>query len=827
MLDTLIWWVLVTLLGLIAWPALFRWLPGLPDRGYTLARAGGLLVFGYLVWILGTFHLLPNTRPFGVLLLALGGAGAVWLVRRQSAELRQFWQSNQALILAGELLFAGALFLWAFVRAHNPEIVATEKPMDFAFFNSSQRSAFFPPADPWLTPYSISYYYFGYLIFAKVSQLSGVESAVGFNLAISTLFALVAFGIFGLGFNLWRRRRGATTRTAIAVGLTAAFLMVGIGNLQGILSVARARNLGDENFWVSVGVKEAIKPYDSPTGYPQENWWFWPASRVIDTAFVKNAAGQYPRDADGNIKAESRDYTITEFPFFSFLLGDLHPHVLALPFTILALGLALEVALSSSAQAIPWPRRFPQRFVLAAIALGGLGFMNSWDFPTYMLIFLGAVAFRLYAQEGRWRWDLLAKWMGFAIALGASAILLFFPFYLTFQSQVRGIAAWQGPGTQWQHLVIFWGPLLFLVVSFLATQLWQKGRSKGWPQPFNLDLLLLALMLALTPLMLWVLRRYVIMPDNPPPKASTALALAGWWDRLSSSLPEILLFVVGLVVLFRWVLRPFQAVESDPSPEHVPAERSAHVFVLMLIVVGALLILGTEHFYIVDVFDDRMNTMFKFYYQAWTLFAIAGAYGFHHVLALVRSGSTVRRPAGLVWAGVAGLLVAAAFVYPLGTTPNKANSFQQPGNLDGLAFTQIGARGDAEAIRWLSQTIPDQPVIAEASGGSYSEYGRVSERTGFPTILGWPGHESQWRGSDKPFAGRDQDVDAVFGTDAGNAVRLLAQYQVGYVYYGSLERAKYPNPWFRGDASSLEVVYDRDNVTIYRVKPEAVAKQAR
>ena len=62
---------------------------------------------------------------------------------------------------------------------------------------------------------------------------------------------------------------------------------------------------------------------------PERFFWWWRASRVITD-----------RDLLGNAVE-----VIDEFPFFSFLLGDMHPHVLGLPFVLLAVGLALALLL--------------------------------------------------------------------------------------------------------------------------------------------------------------------------------------------------------------------------------------------------------------------------------------------------------------------------------------------------------------------------------------------------------------------------------------------------------------------------------------------------
>jgi YYY domain-containing protein len=906
--DLLVWWLASALFGLIAWPALYHLLPSLPDRGYTVSRAAGLLVTGYLVWLLGFLHVLPNTRGGLIVLLALLGFGSAVLAARRWPELRGFWQANRAPLLAGEAVFLIALVAWAFIRAHNPEIASTEKPMDFAFLNSILRATYFPPPDPWLSGQSISYYYFGYLLMAKLVQLTGVPSAVGFNLALATLAGLAALGAYGLGYNLWRRRRDATPRAAIGVGLTAAFLLLGIGNLQGILDVVRARDLGSTQLWQGIGVNGALAPYDSPTGLPTETWWWWHSTRVINTLDIKT-------DPAGNVASvvDSKDYTITEFPFFSFMLGDLHPHVLALPFALLALAVALDVMLGAKPALLPWPGRHPWRFGFAALVLGSLGFLNSWDLPTYTAVYVAAFAIQLYWSEGRWRWEETRRFFEFAIPLGLLAVLLFVPFYLTFQSQASGLLPWRGPATQPQHFLIVWGPLLFLGLAFLIVQYFMRDQ-----RPVSNNLILAATLVTLAPFVVWLMGDAAVtgatgsegfslralpgllVTGLPGAIGDTPLHLARVW-------PLVLFFGAAFLALLRWILPARVATESGAAPSPLPSPRgrgdaapsgnasplplgegkgegaapaaasaaelaasparapaasailvaelrpsaiaepnavavakdreepgwrrdlAPHAFALLLLTAGAFLVLFTELFFIKDVFGNRMNTVFKFYYQAWVLFAGAGAYGLYFVAARARAAARgtlwVRRVPALAWAGGAAALLLAAFVYPLAATWDKTSGFGGEATLDGLAFTRKANPGEAAAIDWLAQNVAGQPVVAEATGGQYSEFGRVSERTGLPTLLGWAGHESQWRGSDRLFAGRDRDIDALYGASAAAVPPILDRYQVSYIFYGTLERSKYPTPSFGQLPQLLEVAFRNQAVIIYRVKRDLVARQ--
>ncbi len=217
MAQALWWWLVVQVVALCALPLSLTLFAPLADRGYGLAKAFGLLLFAYLVWLLASTPLLPNVPlVLGLALLLIGGGSALVLRRGEGlAELLTFWRRRRGLLLLEEALFLGAFLGFLALRAYSPEIAGTEKFMDFAFLNAITRSAHFPPLDPWLAPSpafpapTINYYYFGYLIQALLLELANiipgaVHPAVGFNLALGLLFALTALGAFSLGYGLAR-----------------------------------------------------------------------------------------------------------------------------------------------------------------------------------------------------------------------------------------------------------------------------------------------------------------------------------------------------------------------------------------------------------------------------------------------------------------------------------------------------------------------------------------------------------------------------------------------------------------------------------------------
>jgi uncharacterized membrane protein len=221
-------------------------------------------------------------------------------------------------------------------------------------------------------------------------------------------------------------------------------------------------------------------------------------------------------------------------------------------------------------------------------------------------------------------------------------------------------------------------------------------------------------------------------------------------------------------------------------------ERAAdgRLFVLSVLVVVFYLLYGVELLFVHDLFGNRMNTVFKVYYQAWIMLSVAAGVALYYWRARARwwrgwlTGTSRVAAAGVV------VLLAVSLYYPIASAVTKAGSTESP-TLDGLAHVGDDER---EAIEWLRSNADSGDVLVEAVGGGYTEFGRISSSTGIPTVLNWPGHERQWRGTGFDFGSREADLERIYvTTDADEARRLLGKYHVRYVYIGERERRKYPS----------------------------------
>ena len=319
MTDVILWVLAVEAVGLVAFPICFFLFPSLSDRGFGISKPLGIVAVAYISWILSTAQLVPSTQVTLALILAVFAALSGTYAWKQRGALLAFVRKERRSLLTTQALFLVVFAAWALYRAYDPTIAATEQPMDFGFLNASVRTYLGEPEDPWLRGESISYYYFGYWMMGSLAKLTGIHPAVAYNLSLALIPALAAMGIFSLAAGMVRSdSRGL--RYALTAGFVAAALLVLAANLEGVLEFMRANGLGSAGFWQWLGVDGLDEPLPVPaeSWRPQEFLWWWRATRTI---------GSF----DGDI---TLDYTIHEFPFFSFILGDLHPHVMSIPFVV-------------------------------------------------------------------------------------------------------------------------------------------------------------------------------------------------------------------------------------------------------------------------------------------------------------------------------------------------------------------------------------------------------------------------------------------------------------------------------------------------------------
>ena len=441
---------------------------------------------------------------------------------------------------------------------------------------------------------------------------------------------------------------------------------------------------------------------------------------------------------------------IDEFPFFSFLLGDLHPHVLAIPFNLLAVALALNMFLGG------WrgeTHLFGLRlhisrtgFLAAALTLGGLAFLNTWDILiAAALVVLAYVLLRV--REDRWSWARLEDVFSLGVPLGVSGRFSLFAFlYWLFIPGRRHSAKPDQPDARRPIWVMF-APMFVILLAYLI-YLWRAERR---PAKWLLSLLVVTGLIVLLWVFSWTMAWLVFLKD--PGFAQQYLASQGMADLgsfLTLAMSRRFSYIGGLLTLVVLLLPALAFIiakrrtpaegEAQPSAFHPQPE----TFIFLLILLGTLLVIAPEFMYLRDQFNYRINTVFKFYYQAWLLWSLAAAFGAAILLQNLHGARDWTFRVGL------SVLLLMALTYPALSIVTKTNNFNPPGGwtLDDFARIRRENPDEAAGITWLKSA--PEGVVAEAvgpNGGSYTGYARISVYSGLPAVLGWAGHETQWRGT--------------------------------------------------------------------------------
>lgn len=776
-LGVLLWLLLLEVLGLLAFPLVALIFRNWHDRGWGVSKIAGLVIWGYAVWLpvnLRWWHFSWWSLVFSALVLALISAAAYvrlsggWSRLRAGAGGALF--PARPVLLRSEICFLIAFGIWTLVRAANPDVwhpyFGGEKPFEFGFLNAILRSPVLPPYDPFFSDGIINYYYYGLFLVALPIKATGIDPAIGFNLAIATLFAFTATAALALGRQITGRWR---------YGLFAILLLVGVGPFASAFKVTESQGLAP----IFAALSEGLAGFGGRMGS-----WFWGPSRVIPN-------------------------TINEFPLFGFLFADLHPHLIALPITLLAMACAVEVVQRR-------PRAgdragYGALLALSALVIGALAIANSWDAPTYALLIGGA----LVGQS--WRSGLprglslsrlgrVARAIVVALAVTAVGLALYTPFFLHYQAMVGGVGRVRS-GDRIAEYILLYAPLLFVGLTLLGCIVWLVAQRAmaAWGVAARGAAITLPLLIAGLLLSGWALQ------DQP-------VFAAGWPLRILLSLLALTGILLALVARLR-------------DKEWLP---------LWLITVGCMVALGIQFIFIKDHLAggdaQRMNTVFKFGQQIWALWAIGAATAMPLILRRLRRFDLAMG----IWYGMLIVLLLPGLLYPLVAIPSRLSmrfNTDDGLTLDGLKFMQrakynvddheIDLRFDGEAIAWIKQNIAGTPVFASSEAEFYRVYGmRIAANTGVPTVLGRLHQDEQRPGV--LVQERNTDVHTLFSTpDPAIALPILAKYHVDYVYVGPIERLLYAEPgaakWEQMQGQSLDLVFRNDGVQIYKVKAETIA----
>ncbi|RJQ35876.1 hypothetical protein C4559_05960 [Candidatus Microgenomates bacterium] len=757
------WWVFIFLIGIIFLPITSLIFSNFFDRGYIFSKVLGILLISYLVFLLGIFKILffTSLTIISVIFIFLVINLFVFIITKplERIDFKKVWK----IFFLEEILFLGGLFFWSYIRGQQPDIHGLEKYMDFGFVNSILRADYFPPKDMWFTPFSINYYYFGHLITAVLTKLSGIPSFITYNLMIATLFAFTFVETFSIGANLVAKFKSQNSKVKnttqnlkiLIGGILSAFLITFAGNFHTIYTFFRP--------YVNDNPRPIWELPLSILTFPNSYWY------PNATRFIYN--------------------TIHEFPLYSFVVSDLHGHVLDIPVVLLLIATLFSILLSSQNNISEIQNskfkvqnynskfkifNFKLQFLtfnfklltlLLAFLLAIMYMTNVWDSVIYFLLTSFVLIYIHFKQK-----KINFTFALYLLIIIISAIFFSLPFSLNFKPFASGIGILCAP--EFLTNIGKIGPFLFEPQHCQRSPLWQLMILYGFFYFWAISFIFFLLKLKT--------QNSTPIKSGSKLKTTTQILKFKNWDFIEN-----------------WKLKIENLLPSD-------------VFILILILLSTLLIIIPEFIYAKDIYPAhyRANTMFKLVYQSFIMLSIASGYIIIRIITIIKSNLTGFKYQSsnwrknikfnhlklvlLIFIGSFGLFLVG--IYPYYAINSYYGELKTYKGLNGISYLKNLYPTDYEAILWINKNINGQSVILEAQGDSYTDYARISSNTGLPTILGWTVHEWLWRGTYDIPAPRISDVTTLYETkDVYIARKLIKKYNVSYVFIGDLERQKYIN----------------------------------
>jgi len=855
------WLLVMELMALAVLPIAFFVFRSLPDGGFLLAKVLGILAVSLVAWLLASLQWMAFSS--GAVMVGLGviaSLSAVVLAFTWTT----FWtfvRERWRILAISEIIFLAAFIAFVVVRMANPDLwhpwLGGEKPMDTAYLNAVLKSTYMPPYDPWYGGGYINYYYWGQFIVASFIQMTGINPVVAINLAVPMFFALTIGGAFSIVYNLAEgtrgklppkrayvapfeeivptepvrpepfdelrtgfvegqvpqdpsadsltlsgvkglRANGGFSWSPVFAGIIAALFVAVIGNIDGAIQVG-------EGLFSVIFQNDQFGQFD-----------FWRSSRMM------------PPDPPG--------LEITEFPFFTFLFADLHAHLMVIPFTLLVIGTSLAVVFSARDESrgsgvlarSGWGLSDLALVAVLGIAVGALRLINTWDYPTYLLLGMAAVLLAEILRNGGLSFVVIIRGGVKGILIAVIGFVAFLPYHASYETAFSSVESTTNQTVLWQFLAIA-GLFVFIIGSFFIIE------SRGW------------LLVLWRPI--WRRISVVIQVSDQGEASDTATSQSQQISLLRLAAIALGVVLVGMVFVLKLVevtgsTVPFAfalvLLGAVVGLRHLFSSRPDApqlAFVVLLALTALSIVIGLD-VYRVEGDIDRMNTIFKFYLQIWVMLALASAYMLWR-LGHGRSVPIRKLPRGKkVWLSGLAILVLCVSIYPfLGTQVRLRNRFDTTVTLtlDGAAYMQteqeyfdpngvIDLTADYEAIRWIQNNVEGSPLILEGLTPNYRWGGRISIYTGLPNIVGWGWHQEQQRWNYRRTVNQRIDkVARIYNTPSpSEALDIMREYGVEYVYLGELERLYYEPTGLAkfedGFDGALEEVYQNRDVRIFRVR---------
>jgi len=690
------------------------------------------ILMGFILFVLSgsifsffTSTLFDNSESWKLSLALLMIFSIIFIIKNSFYRLffKRFLSTNT-------LIFSVIFIFIAVLRMSNSDILHTEKIMEFMILSSTMSSSSIIAEDLWFYNNSISYYSFGYFIYSSIPSVINLDSAYAYNLILPSVISLTYLSLINL------LKFISHVKKSFIILLLFIYIIF-LGPLATILELFSHLGLGSDYFYRLIDIEGITKKESSELFWPKDNWWWFSISRII--SFNKPDIFY-------------SDYTINEFPSFSIILGDIHPHVLVLPFVILCFSFIFFVFKN-------------QRFSLINIFWINITFIftvliNPW-YSVVILWYLFSNIIFLYKYLKKKEKKIIIIFLIILFVELILFVIIFNPgnqLVFPYISNVKIIS-------RFHHLFLYWG-FSFITISISISYLIYKNKIY-----FEL--------------LRYFLATFAILLSIPLVLSDIYLNLELFFNLLLNNFFFAFLISASIILL-----------------KNSNIEKS----ILILLFSSLITIIGSEYIFVVDHFNNRMNTVFKFYFINYLILNLISLY---FIFLFINSFTFSKR---FILVSLIFILFIPSLWWSVSAIKTRSADNIGSFGLNGLDYLR---EDEIEAIQFIKSNTNKSDIVLEGVGKSYTKSNILSSYTGRSTLLGWVNHQLQWRSETSEIIELDNAIEEFYKNPQTSNL-ILNKYKVEYIVLSTYEKKRYDlnnDDQFR----SFKLVFENDYYKIFKV----------
>ncbi|MCX8178882.1 MAG: DUF2298 domain-containing protein [Candidatus Aenigmarchaeota archaeon] len=758
MFEIFLWYFIFQLINLVTLPICFGVFKNLHDRGYSINKAFSFLIASFIVYFLT--RIIGLNFSLNTILISLFFLLFLYILNLKNlfnqVEIKK--QDFLKHIIISEIIFLSLFLLALFFKSFRPDLDHGEGPMDFAYIQSMIRSEKLPPEYPWMSGINLEnvYYYFGHFSYAIIIKLSGIETSKGYILSLATAFALVGISSFSIGFNLTKNYKVAfLCMFLITFGssLLPIFHLISSINPEIQFNITEHRVSNHGNFF---------------SRFLYDGQLFWWSTRVIP-------------------------WTITEFPWFSLLWGDLHAHFVSYSFIFVFVHLIFDILNSNSSGFGVFGSNLKEilvKILIISISLGYLFPQFIWNYPIYV-IFLGICLFSIY-YEGKINIKFLFYLIiSFLIIVFLSLVIYFEPIKNLMElNHSRSGLVFENLKTSLFNFFVLYGLQMLMIYSYFIYKIFNNLVSK------KLKMFFIILMISY-----FILFLNVILSYFQDPKRFDMPINVNWLSIKSVVYDfQIIIVLVPFTILSIFYII-FKIYEDNKE-----------LFLIISILFGTVVIWIFELFNIYG----RYVFVFKLHQSVWIFWNIAT------ILILFYFKDRMKKTKFMIFLSIFFIFLSSSIMYIVLTSITETGLFKPNYGrnyltIDSMEFIKQNYPEEYNAIVWINKNIKGKHVILEYPGISYEFYPRPSTFTGLSALVEWLCHAEQvtLKNANKIA----EKVNLIYNTtDINESIYLLKENNVDFIYIGKMEKDNYLYEGlekFELDKNNFVKIYD-NGVIIYK-----------